>query len=77
MTWSFMAVYKVKKIHLSSHPDFDKQAMQYYQKRFENDESVIYEPKPGYLGTFGVLLAENGISYQLDFDHVDSNNKSD
>jgi hypothetical protein len=63
-----MALFIINKSELVKHPDFEKQASPFCERKLESETTVAYEPKPGFLATFGVLLTEKGISYQLEFD---------
>ena len=63
-----MALFIVNKSDLLAHPEFETQVSHFCEKRIENEKSVAFEPKPGFLATFGVFLTEKGISYQLEFE---------
>ena len=63
-----MPVFKVNKSKLDSQDGFRKEAELFCQTIKEQGDLVLFEPKVGYLATFGVLLTEKGISYQLEFE---------
>ena len=62
-----MAIFIVTKSDLMKHPELEKEAILFCESIKENDLSMLFEPKPGYLATFGLMLTEKFISYQLDF----------
>ena len=63
-----MALFIVNKSDLQVHPEFDTQVSHFCERRIENEVSVAFEPKSGFLATLGVFLTEKGISYQLEFE---------
>jgi hypothetical protein len=65
---SCMALFIVNKSDLLAHPEFETEVSHFCEKRIESEKSVAFEPKPGFLATFGVFLTEKGISYQLEFE---------
>lgn len=62
-----MALFIVEKSDLENHPEFRGESTPFCLTVRETDLVVIFEPKAGYLATFGVMLTEKGISYQLEF----------
>jgi hypothetical protein len=63
-----MAIFFVNKSDLQKHPGFQEEAVPFCKSINDNELCFLFEPKPGFLASFGVLLTEQGISYQLEFD---------
>ena len=63
-----MAIFKVSKRDLAKFPRVEKELVALCESVICSEMYVSFVPKDGYLVVLGVMLAEKGISYQLNFD---------
>lgn len=63
-----MAIFLVNKTDLEQHPHFEEELACLCDDVSGNDKYFYFTPKPGYLSSFGLLLTEKQISYQLEFE---------
>jgi hypothetical protein len=63
-----MAFFVVNKIDLKDRSELADQLGHICESKTETEDCIIFEPKAGFLVSVGTMLAENKVSYQLEFE---------